>query len=219
MFKNYVAYTRVSTQKQDYGLTSQLNEINAYIEKKQGKLLATFTEKESGKNNNRTELKLAIEYCKKHNATLIVSKLDRLSRSVKFIMDLHDSKLDFVVVDNPNLTTLTIGIYSTIAQHELELISARTKAGLKIARSKGKTIGRAKGVNLNDNHRSNIGDSMVLAHKQKKQNIIQFLNKNIKIHNLNINIVVELLNANNYRTSKNNSFTKRSVKPLMLMLT
>jgi len=213
----FISYVRVSTSKQDYGLEAQLNEINKYVASK-GSLIASYTEKKSGKKNDREELTKAIEHCKKENATLIVSKLDRLSRDASFTMQLHESNLNFVVVDNPNLTTLTIGIYATIAQHERELISLRTKAGLEVARSRGRFGGRVRGCQLKDTQKSNIGSTLKVVHSKKKSVIVSFLNKNKNTHKGKVNIILDLLNDNGFKTSKNNSFTLRSVKPLLPLI-
>jgi DNA invertase Pin-like site-specific DNA recombinase len=84
IMKKYVAYIRVSTTKQELGLESQLNIINNYIGKNDT-ILKLFTEKESGRNNNRIELSKAIAYTKDNDAILLIAKLDRLSRNVTFI--------------------------------------------------------------------------------------------------------------------------------------
>ncbi len=145
MTVKYIAYCRVSTKKQNNGLQAQNNIIGNYIDGVNGKLVKTYSEKESGKNNNRAELKKAVEHCEKIGATLIVAKLDRLSREVSFIFELKqqldNSKVSFYCVELPELNTLTLGIFATMAQHEREIISQRTKAGLQVAKAKGKTIG------------------------------------------------------------------------------
>jgi DNA invertase Pin-like site-specific DNA recombinase len=145
MKTNYIAYYRVSTKKQNLGLNAQETNVMNYINNNNGKLIASFSEKESGKNNNRIELNKALELCEKKKATLIVAKLDRLSREVSFIFDLKSkldkNKINFVCVDLPDLNTLTLGIFATMAQHERELISKRTKEGLKAAKQKGKKLG------------------------------------------------------------------------------
>jgi DNA invertase Pin-like site-specific DNA recombinase len=141
---NYIAYLRVSTTKQDYGLEAQQDMINKWLKGK-GELIATFQEKISGKINKRPELERAIALCKKEDATLLIAKLDRLSRDVAFLFELKNSGIQIACCELPELNTLTLGIFATMAQHEREIISARTKAGLEVARSKGKQIGRKKG--------------------------------------------------------------------------
>jgi hypothetical protein len=82
----------------------------------------------SGKRNDRPELAAALAACKKHKAKLIIAKLDRLSRNLAFIATLMDSGVEFVAVDNPVANKLTIHILAAVAQHEREIISARTSA-------------------------------------------------------------------------------------------
>lgn len=142
--KNFIGYIRVSTDKQNYGLDAQLTLINNYVRNK-GNLITYYEDKESGKINERPGLKKAIEHCKKENTTLLIAKLDRLSRNVVFLFQIKESGVDIACCDLPELNTLTLGIFATMAQHERELISKRTKEGLAAAKAKGKKIGRQKG--------------------------------------------------------------------------
>lgn len=215
MVKQFVEYTRVSTKSQDYGIDAQKLAINGYVTKVNGVVIASFTEKESGKKNNRIELTKAIAYCKQHNATLIVAKLDRLSRDLVFIMQLHNSKLDFVVVDNPNLNTLTIGIFATIAQHERETISNRVKEALVIAKLKGKIGGKPKGLKCSTKDKKLKSIGLKTHHKDRINNIISYLNKNASIHNSDISIMIKLLNSNGYKTRQGNEFTMRAIKNIL----
>lgn len=90
--KKYIAYYRVSTNKQSLGLDAQRNSVLSYLNNDDNNILISeFVEKESGKNNNRIQLLNAITECKKQNATLIIAKLDRLSRNVGFIFNLKVS--------------------------------------------------------------------------------------------------------------------------------
>ncbi len=151
MSKNmkYIAYLRVSTNKQDHGLDAQLNTINNWIEARSAELLLPiYKEMMSGKNDDRPVLMEAVEQCKKYNATLLIAKLDRLSRNVSFLFALKDAGVAIACCDLPDLNTLTLGIFATMAQHERELISKRTKEGLVVARAKGKIIGRPKGYKV-----------------------------------------------------------------------
>ncbi len=61
--------------------------------------MAEHTEVESGKRDDRPELAKALAACRVHGATLIIAKLDRLSRNVAFISALMDAGTDFVAVD------------------------------------------------------------------------------------------------------------------------
>jgi DNA invertase Pin-like site-specific DNA recombinase len=79
--------------------------------------------------------------CKKYKAKLVIAKLDRLSRNLAFIATLMDSGVEFIAVDNPHANKLTINILAAVAQHEREIISARTSAALQAAKARGKRLG------------------------------------------------------------------------------
>ena len=140
----YVAYYRVSTDKQGksgLGLASQKSAVEAYMQHHGGEIIDTHTETESGKIDNRPELNKALRRCLLTGATLIIAKLDRLSRDIAFIANLQKSKVDFVCCDMPEANTLTIGMMAVLAQYERELISERTKAGLAAAKARGTKLG------------------------------------------------------------------------------
>lgn len=139
--RRYVAYYRVSTKRQGdsgLGLKSQRSAVANFVK---GNIVAEFTEIESGKNDQRVELARAIDKAKHERATLVIAKLDRLSRNAGFIFALKDSGVDFQCVDMPDANTLTIGIFATLAQHERELISTRTKAALQAKIAQGAVLG------------------------------------------------------------------------------
>lgn len=133
----FIAYYRVSTDQQGasgLGLEAQRSSVSRYLAGA-GQLTAEFTEIESGKSHlNRPQLKLAIEACKRQRAKLIIAKLDRLARNVHFISGLMESGVEFCAVDMPSANKLTIHIMAAMAEHEREMISARTKAALDAAR-------------------------------------------------------------------------------------
>jgi DNA invertase Pin-like site-specific DNA recombinase len=140
----FVAYFRVSTDRQGksgLGLEAQHEAVQNWA------LIAEFTEIESGKRNDRPELEKALAACKRQKAKLVIAKLDRLSRNLAFIATLMDSGVEFIAVDNPHASKLTIHILAAVAQHEREIISARTSAALQAAKARGKRLGNPK---LND---------------------------------------------------------------------
>src|SRR6266481_1989090 len=141
----FVAYYRVSTDRQGrsgLGLEAQQAAVRGYL----GALapIAEFTVIEPGKRNDRPQLKEALALCRKRKAKLVIAKLDRLSRNLAFIATLMDSGVEFVAVDNPHANKLTIHILAAVAQHEREIISARTSAALKAAKARGKRLGNPK---------------------------------------------------------------------------
>ena len=137
----FVAYYRVSTDKQGdrgHGLEAQRKAVRDYLNGGEWKLVGEFTEIESGKRvDNRPELEKALVAAKKHKATLILAKLDRLARNVAFIAGLMERKVEFVCCDMPTATPFMLHVYAAVAEEERRMIGARTKAGLAAAKAKG----------------------------------------------------------------------------------
>src|SRR5262249_1200099 len=106
--------------------------------------LATYTEVESGTDNDRPQLHSALLHAKRAKATLVVAKLDRLSRNAAFLLTLLESRVPLVCVDNPHANELTIGLLAVIAQHEARMIAERTRSALKAASKKGIKLGSAR---------------------------------------------------------------------------
>jgi DNA invertase Pin-like site-specific DNA recombinase len=149
-----IAYYRVSTAQQGLsglGLEAQQDSVSAYSNGRY-EIIESYTDIESGKRANRPQLLLALEACKKHKATLVIAKLDRLSRDLHFITGIMKNKIDFVCVDNPHANKMTIQILGVMAEYEREQISTRTKAALKAAKARGVKLG-VHGQALADNNR------------------------------------------------------------------
>jgi DNA invertase Pin-like site-specific DNA recombinase len=144
----WVSYLRVSTERQGesgLGLEAQRAAVAAYLNGGSWRLEAEFVETESGKrSDNRPQLAAALAACKKLKAKLVVAKLDRLSRNLAFIAALMDSGVEFVAVDNPHATRLTLHILAAVAEHERAMISERTKAALAAAKARGRKLGGPK---------------------------------------------------------------------------
>jgi DNA invertase Pin-like site-specific DNA recombinase len=139
----FVAYYRVSTARQGesgLGLDAQRAAVAKYVHGK-NPLLAEFTEIESGKKNDRPQLAAALAASKRFKATLIIAKLDRLARNVAFISNLMECATEFVACDMPHANRLTIHILAAIAEHEREMISARTVAALEQVKARGVSLG------------------------------------------------------------------------------
>jgi DNA invertase Pin-like site-specific DNA recombinase len=137
--KRFVAYYRVSTQKQGssgLGLQAQKNAVANHISDN-GNLVGEFTEVETGtRKKKRVEIYKSIEEAKSNKAILIVAKLDRLARDVEFTSALYNGGVEFICVDNPNANKLTIQLLSVIAEHEAEVISKRIKDALAVKKDK-----------------------------------------------------------------------------------
>lgn len=213
----YVAYYRVSTKKQGtsgLGLTAQKDMVNNYINSDNGILVADYCEIESGKKNDRPQLAKSLEICKSNGYTLIVAKLDRLSRSVSFISSLTDSNVNFVCVDFPSANKFTLHLFASVAQYERDLISSRTKSALQAKKRQGIKLGapnatfstlvREKGLKKRKENAANN------ANNQRAKAIVLSL-----VEKMNYNQIAIYLNENNFRTSRGKLFQAIQVQRLL----
>jgi DNA invertase Pin-like site-specific DNA recombinase len=187
--KPYIAYLRVSTKAQGMtglGMDAQKSSVKMFLSG-QGisDEIEYFIEVESGKKADRKELRQAIQRCKETKSTLLIAKLDRLSRDVVFIFtlrdELHRAGVDFMALDLPEANTLTLGIMASFAQHERERISQRTKDGLNSVKSNiardGFHVSKKTGekiTTLGNTHLSGLSEKANIAScaskKEKRQN-------------------------------------------------
>ena len=120
--------------------------MRSYLNGREWQLVAEFTEVESGRRSDRPEFAKALAASRLHRATLVIAKLDRLSRNVHFVSSLMEAGVEFVAVDFPQANRLTIHIIAAVAEHEAAMISARTKAALAHAKKNGRKLGGFRGV-------------------------------------------------------------------------
>jgi DNA invertase Pin-like site-specific DNA recombinase len=142
-----IAYYRVSTQKQGHsglGLESQQAAVKAHGKAAGGTILAEYTEVESGRKSNRPQLAAALAHAKRSKATLVVAKLDRLSRNVAFLSALMESRVEFVALDCPFADKFTIHVLVAAAQKQADDISKWTKDALAAYKARGGKLGSAR---------------------------------------------------------------------------
>jgi DNA invertase Pin-like site-specific DNA recombinase len=147
----FVAYYRVSTQRQGRSgleLDAQRKAVADHLKGGDWRIVAEFTEVESGKRSDRPKLAEALKACRVLGATLIIAKLDRLARNVHFVSGLMESGVEFTAVDFPQANRLTVHILAAVAEHEAKLISERTKAALAAAKARGVRLGGDRGARL-----------------------------------------------------------------------
>jgi len=116
-----------------------------------------FSETVSGAVTDRKELRRAIA-CLNSGDLLIVTKLDRLARSTRDLLNtlatISDTGAGFKVLDNPALDTtsahgkLLLNILGSIAEFERELIKSRTSEGRARAKARGVRFGRKPKLSL-----------------------------------------------------------------------
>lgn len=141
----FIAYYRVSTKSQEEsGLGLEAQHRIVARETSKGTVIKEFTEVESGRKSHRPRLMEALKLAKSTGATLVVAKLDRLSRSVAFTSALLDSGVEFICCDAPYASRLTIHILAAVAEEEARLIRLRTKAALAELKRRGVKLGSAR---------------------------------------------------------------------------
>lgn len=140
----FVSYLRVSTAKQGasgLGLEAQRKAVTDFLNGGRWTLVTEVVEVESGKRADRPKLAEALRLCRLHGATLVIAKLDRLSRDAHFLLGLQRAGVRFVAADMPEANEMVVGIMAVVAQAERKMISARTKAALAAAKERGVKLG------------------------------------------------------------------------------
>jgi DNA invertase Pin-like site-specific DNA recombinase len=141
---NFIAYYRVSTDKRSHsglGLDAQKKAVTDFLNGGNWCLIREFEEIERGKDNDRPQLRAAMRYANATEATLIIAKLERLSRNAAFLRNLRDAGVKFVCADMPEASELTIGIMALVAQNQREAISRRTREALQARKARGLPLG------------------------------------------------------------------------------
>lgn len=213
--KPIIAYYRASKSEQTNSIEVQRNQMNEFI-KKHGDtyfLAKEYFELHSGRDRKRIELAKAIKHCTDHNCTLAFTKIDRLSRVASHLLHIRDSGLNLICLDMPELNTLTFGIFATIAQHERELISHRTKAALAIVKQ-NKKLGNPKGwKEVQEKAQNKRKESRLIwlnsNESDRAKNIIEILRKN---GNKSLNEIARNLNFQNIHTQRGGKWQSSLVK-------
>ena len=214
----YVAYLRVSTQKQGYsglGLEAQREIIQKYLCGKNP--IAEYVEIESGRKKDRPKLKEALTLCRKDGATLIVAKLDRLARSVSFLSNLLESGVEILFCDFPQANKMMLHILSAISQYEAELIATRTKSALKAKKARGYKLGNPE--HLLDKHEQAIQNSIKTCKEKADNNpnnkrAVAILRTRVK-EKQTLQEIADILNKEGFVTSQGCSFSKSTVYKLI----
>ena len=212
----YVPYYRVSTARQGQsglGLEAQQAAVRTFVQDP-GQLLTEYVEIESGKKNQRPQLLAAIAAARRVGATLLIAKLDRLSRNAGFIFALRDSGVAFVCCDMPDANTLTVGLFAVIAQHERETISKRTKDALTAKKARGAVLGTP----------ANLTPAAIAKSRQIRQENARTNQQNLQatrlgglLHaqGLTLQQIAQELNQGGYCTRRGKLFLPMSVQRLL----
>lgn len=159
MTQKFISYTRVSTQAQGnsgLGLDAQLIAVENYV-RQRGELIGGYQEIESGRKGGRSrpELGKAMAEAKRVGAALVIGKLNRLARDVRFFLEvIDDSGVDIRFADLPDVCPandegrMILVSMANFAEFEGRRIGTRTKAALAAAKARGVQLGTAGPRNL-----------------------------------------------------------------------
>jgi DNA invertase Pin-like site-specific DNA recombinase len=220
----FISYLRVSTDRQGrsgLGLEAQRKAVMDYLNGGHWDLLQEYTEVESGKINERVELSKALHHCEVTGSTLIIAKLDRLSRDAEFLLKLQKSDVRFVCADMPQANDLTVGIMALIAEEERKMISQRTKAALAAAKARGVKLGNPNGAAAL--RRADKGNTAAVSkikakadlHAEKLRRVVE----NIQMEGTtSVRGITEKLNALNMKTPRGGKWHPTSTARLLKRL-
>jgi DNA invertase Pin-like site-specific DNA recombinase len=213
--EKYIGYVRTSTGRQVLGLEEQKSRIIQFAETNGDILIDIISEQESGKNNVRIGLETAIHKCLKNGYTLLFTKLDRLSREVEFLFTLRNKGVKLRCIELPELNTLTLGIFGSVAQWERELISSRTKRGLEELK-KSKKLGNPQNLTLSARLKGVESVRQRRIENENWRRAKTFIEHfQMKHGYINLSEISKLLNENGYKTRKGCMFSAGTVKRLI----
>ena len=216
----YVAYLRVSTQKQGYsglGLEAQKEIIQKYLSHKNP--IAEYIEIESGRKTDRgrPKLKEALELCRKTGAKLIVAKLDRLARNVAFLSQLLESDVDIVFCDFPQANKMVLHILAAISQYEAELVATRTKQALAAKKAQGYTLGNPEHLmgKLDEAIAKSVETNKRKAEENPNNKRAAAMLKVLAKEGKTLQEMADYLNEQGFTTSRGYKFSRSSVHVLL----
>lgn len=213
--RRYVTYRRVSTAEQGrsgLGLEAQERDIQLFLESYSDgpyEIAGAFLDVQSGSDDERPELKKAIDLAKKTRAELLVAKLDRLSRKVSFIGSLTDDKrLTVRVAQMPHADNFQLHIYAALAEQEREFISRRTKAALGAAKERGVVLGGLRDATMKRNQ-------AVRANAQRRAEKLEGIVKPLRQGGRSLREIAAELNNVGVPTPRGSNWTPSQVKRVL----
>ena len=211
----FIAYLRVSTQRQGasgLGIEAQRAAVNAFLSGGRWELMEEFVETESGKRNDRPQLAAALAAAKRQKATLVIARLDRLSRNASFLLALRDSRVDFIACDMPQADRFTVGILALVAEREREMIAARTKAALAAAKARGTVLGGPRLAEV----RQQGADKVRAAADQFAANVLPVVSSIQQAGVTSLIGIARALNARGIKTVRGGAWHASTVANLMM---
>lgn len=214
-----ITYIRVSTAQQGksgLGIEAQRDALAQFAATEGLDVAREFVEVETGKGSDalekRPQLRAALALAKKMKCSIVVAKLDRLSRNVNFISGLMDAKVPFVVA-TIGLTAdpFMIHIYAAFAQQERELISQRTRAALAAAKVRGTKLGNPRLAECAQRG----ADSSRAEADRFASNVLPIIRQAQKAGNMTLQAIADALNARGIATARGGQWSPSNVRNVM----
>ena len=153
--QRFVVLLRVSTHLQGaegHGVAAQRRDIQLFLNSLQEtpEVVAEFVEVESGAKETRPVLEEALRICREQKVSLLVQKVDRITRDLEVLARIvKDPEVKLRVASLPNADNFQIHLFGCLAAQEREFISTRTKAALAAAKAKGVVLGNPQLAEMN----------------------------------------------------------------------
>jgi DNA invertase Pin-like site-specific DNA recombinase len=215
-----VAYLRVSTQQQHrsgLGIEAQRAAIERFAAAESLTIIEQYAEFETGKGADALErrplLAAALAAARKAKCSIVVSKLDRLSRDVAFVSGLMAQRVPFIVAElGRDADPFMLHLYAALAEKERRLISERTKAALLAKKASGAKLGNSTNLSI-------AGSIGRLAQAQVADEFaINLMPVVQSIRNDGAATLIEIVNALNsrgVRPARGNHWHRSSVRNLL----
>lgn len=213
---NYVMYRRVSTTEQGssgLGLAAQQHSIETFLDATEASLVGDYTDIQSGKKDSRESLQKALRSCRVNGATLVVSKLCRLSRSFAYSAKLLEGDVPVIITENPNASMLELRLKAAINQEERERISDRTREALAAKKSKGDELGNKDVWKYAANQdTTNANAARTAKSGDYKQYMFDVIQEEFGDELPSLATIANWLNENGYSTPRGSEFTRAAVQ-------
>ena len=215
-----ISYVRVSTACQGrsgLGVEAQRAAIARFAEAEGLTVVAEYTEVETGKGSDalerRPQLAEAMQQARKLKASIVVAKLDRLSRDVHFISGLMAHKVPFIVAElGADCDPFMLHIYAALAEKERALISERTRVALAARKVQGAVLG----------NRTNLSEASAKGRQAQReaadghaQNVLPIVRQLQATGLTTLREIAAALNARGVRTARGGDWHASSVSNLL----
>jgi len=220
----YVLYRRLSKEnktKAQWGMDSQQMDIDFFLEsQKDYEIVGNFSEFVSGTSDHKVELEKALQLCKETGSCLLISKLDRLSRSLSQVALLLESNIEIKVSVMPSANNFMLGIFACLAAEEVSSIRLRVKRGLEAAKKRGVKLGGSSKkwkASYQANKSNHVKPAFIQKSRDDAQPIVKEITNIIKYSRGNVTQtdIASHLNSAGLTTARGGEFNKGSVSRLI----